>query len=312
MVGGVAVLEGDQAALEQAIARRLHNDRRRRVTVVAGPTCTAARLLRVGRSARRAGARIMDLGVVRKVAERAPAGDVQRAVLGEKRPVMRLEGIPVYLGLLSATDPAGIARDLPRGLGYDPRTAQGGLTILIRRSRARAFSKDGALPEVGFKSLTGQLPALKRSYPEDRSIVLAPGTDADNSGLVTVASLARKVFPGLALTTVSRIAVPEEDLTPLIQLLAGARVRISPQGGDPAWPHLLHTCYLSTLRSLSRGRGRRRPPKGTLALLRGAKGIRIAGGTLQHRGLRRCIRDRLKGGAQTTNAARFTAVFSLK
>jgi len=147
LVDGRPVLEGQDAALERALTARMHNDTRRHITVVAERSTLSARLLVVGRIARLAGANTMGLGVVRQVAARPVPGDVQRLVF-QGRPVLRLEEIPVSLRLLSSTGGSTRARATPQGLDYDPRSAQGQLSVFITREGVHRMSRDERLPVV--------------------------------------------------------------------------------------------------------------------------------------------------------------------
>jgi hypothetical protein len=290
LVGGRAVLDGDTDGLVQAIAKRLHNDQRRQITLVAAPDCEAERILELGRAARKAGARLMTLGTTRRVSGPPPQGDVQVAVFGQ-RPVLRLEGIPIDLTLLSTATPRGYSRDLPRGVGYDPRTAASGLAIVIERSGARISSKDGRLAPIKLPGLQAQLKSLKGVYADDRSLVVAPGRGALYAELVSVAAAARKadgqpLFPGLALATPSRVNAPEQDLRPALRLFSMARVKLEPIL-DQSWPGRVRACYLETLRGYIEGA---KPPEGSvIVFVPGGKQRAHVRGLKRQRALHKCL-----------------------
>jgi len=311
VVDGRPVLEEQHDALEHSIALRLHNDDRRRITVAARRGDLASRVLVVGRAAKQAGATTIGLGVAREVTARPTPGDVQQIVFGE-RPVLRLEEIPVSLALLSATAPASASRSLPRGLDYDPRSAEAKLSILITRAGPQLASRDGRLASTPLQHLAGQLEQLRRVYPEDRSMVIAPDATTTYEDLVAVARVVREqqgrpLFPGLALAQPSRLpAAPERDLAPLLRLLATARVELQPMV-NRSWPALARQCYLDALRrTLSQGR----PLQGTVRVGRTAQGVRIIGGTLRDPVLRQCLQRRLAAVAVAPNLGPFTFTFS--
>lgn len=293
VVDGLAVLEENERALELAVAARLHNDERRHITLVAERTVLASRLLDLGRLARKAGATTMGLAGVREVA-RPTRGDVQSLVFGDK-PVVRLEEITVSLDLLAAVEDSGPARSLPRGLIFDPRTAEGQLALSVGRDGVQVMSRDGRLGPVSVRDLPAQLAVIRKVYPEDRSIVVAPDGATTYEDLLAVVAAARRhdgqpLFPGAALAQPSRLTQPAEELAPVLRLLAGAKVEAEPQR-NRSWPALARRCYLETLRKFV-GNGKR-PPEGTLRIGVTRQGPRIRGGTLRHPGLRRCVRQRL-------------------
>jgi hypothetical protein len=309
IAGGRAVLEDDDAALEQAIAHRLHNDRRRRLTVVAESGTLAPRILAAAKAARRAGAATLELGVARRVAAKAPPGDVQASIFGAG-PVLRLEGIPLSLDLLSSTTVTP-GRDLPRGLGYDPRTARGQLALLMIRGSLQVLSRDGRLAPIRSQHLADQLETLRRAYPEDRSLVLAPDPAILYEELVAVAGTARRrgrqlLFPGLALASPAQVSAPDKELAPLLRILAVATVLAEPEP-NRTLPMLARGCYLETLRDFVGPR--RRPPEGTLRLGPTRGGLKIVGGSLRHPGLRRCVAKQL---ASMENAQKITLTFKLE
>jgi hypothetical protein len=299
LVGGRAVLAEDAEGLVQAIAKRLHNDQRRQITLVAAPDCEAQRILDLGRAARKAGARLMTLGVTRKVAGPPPRGDVQFTIFGQ-RPVLRLEGIPIDLALLSTAAPRGYSRDLPRGVGYDPRTAKSELAAVIDRSGVRISSKDGRLAPVKLPGVQAQLKSLKGVYANDRSLVLAPGRGALLAELVAVAAAARKangqpLFPGVALATPSRINAPAQDLRPTLRLFSMVRVKLEPIL-DQSWPGRVRTCYQETLRGYVEGT--KPPPEGrVIVFIPGGKQRSYVRGLRQQRKLHKCLLQIFDTGA---------------
>ena len=311
-VGGQAVLPDDEEGLQKALAARLAGDRRGRITLVTTGDSVAAMVSYVGRAARLAGARTLALGVMTQVAARAPAGDVQFAVFG-KRPVFRLHEIPVSLLLLSARATRPLARDRPRGMDYDPAAARNGLMVRLDRGRFTLASKHGVLPAVSFKQLLATLRTLRRAYPDDTSLVLAPGSGATYGELVAAAGLARRdagqpLFPGLALASRGQAQPSEEDLAPLLRLLSSATVTVSPPL-TRALPMLLRRCFLDTLRTLKK---KQKAPRGTLVLREHKGKLRLAGGTLKHRALRGCVKRDILSTQTAVAGARITATFDLK
>jgi hypothetical protein len=315
LVGGRAVLADDTDALEQAIAARLHNDDRRSVTIVANRSSLAERVLEVGRAARRAGALTLWLGVTRRVRDRPAAGDVQTEVFG-KKPVLRLEGIPVSLSELGATR-SGVSRSLPRGLGYDPRTARGRISLLVTREGVHLSSRDGRLTLAS--RVDGRLPLslleLRQLYPGDRSVLLAPGRVTTYEDLVAVAAAVRHhrgqpLLPGIALVKPSQLASPEKDLAPVIRLLGRADVTMTPRV-NRTWPDLAFRCYLDVLRGYVEKKGA--PPVGMLRLRISARGPKAAGGTIRNRKLSRCVERVLEKAPKLPDPVkRITLSFSLK
>jgi hypothetical protein len=315
LVGGRAVLADDVEALERAIAARLHNDGRRSITVVANRSSPADRVLEVGRAARRAGALTMWLGVARKVRDRPVAGDVQAKVFGDK-PVLRLEGIPVSLRELGATR-SGVSRSLPRALGYDPRTAQGHISLLVTRDGVHVSSRDGRMTQaVRVKDLSHRLLELRQLYPGDRSVLLAPGRVTTYEDLEAVATATRHhkgqpLMPGIALAKASQLASSEKDLAPVIRLLGRADVEMTPRV-NRAWPDLAFRCYLDVLRDFVEKKNAR-PPEGTLQVRITRKGPRAGKGTLRNRKLSRCVERSLgKAPKLPEKLKRITLSFSLK
>lgn len=287
VVGGLAVLEEDAEGLVKAVAKRLHNDRRGRLTVVASPSSPASRIIAVARAASRAGAHTLELGIARRVADQPSAGDVQAAIF-DKQPVLRLEGIPVFVGMFASSAVPNPARDQPRGMAYDPRTATSKLALILGRGGLRIRSRDGSLSPFRFEDLSARIKTLRKAYPFDRSLVLAPDPSALYSELVGVASRARTDgLPGLALSTPGRLETPpERDLAPVLRLLATASIAFEPLLSR-SWPDLARRCYLETLRGFVQGS--KKPPEGTLKLRTGPRGTRLVGGTLRHVDLRRCM-----------------------
>jgi hypothetical protein len=313
LVGGQAILADDLEALESAISRRLRGDRRGRVAVAAASGTDARTLLAVARAARRAGARILELGVARRVADRAPSGDVQSAV-APGQPVRRLEVIPVSLVLLSSAAAGAPSRDGPRGLDYDVRTGEHELTLSVGRGHFSVASADGILPSVPKEGLTSWLDSLRRAYPDDTSLILVPGPTATYSDAVDAAGLAlsrgsdRSPFAGLALAGPGRVPGNDADLRPLLQLFGAARVSTDPTL-PPPWLSALRRCYLETLR-LSAKDSQAAAPEGTLVLLGDRGRTRVVGGTLRDRKLRLCTLE--AASTPPLPVGRVTATFSLR
>ena len=291
-VGGRAVLPDDKQGLQQAIAERLRGDRRGRVTLVAAADDPATMVSHVGRAARLAGARTLALATVKQVALKAPAGDVQSAVFGD-RPVDRLQEVPLSLLLLSARASTPLARDRPRGQEYNAAAAKNALGVRLSRGSYQVFSRHGVLPPVHHARLQQTLQALRKGYPDDTSLVLVPGAGASYQDLAEAAGMARRydgqpLFPGLALSSPGRTAPSEGDLSPLLRILTAATVAVSP-AHSRALPLLLRRCYLDTLRA-AWGK-KKKYPQGKLVLAERKGKLRIAGGKLRHGVLRKCIKQ---------------------
>ncbi len=302
LVGGQVVLADAPEGLAPAIARRLRNDRRRRVAVACAAETPAEEVLQVARAARRAGATTLELGVAREVARRAPPGDVQ-ALLGGG-PVRRLEVIPASLALFSATTAAAPSRDDPQAVGYDPRTAEHELALLVGRAGLRLSSVDGALAPVPLAELPAALRSLARAYPDDSSLLLAGEGETTYGALVAAAAQARAAFPGLAVVSSGRLPVAEGDLSPVLRLAAGALVRVEPE--HAGWRAQLRRCYLDAVRPLAR---KGRPaPTGTLVLETRRRRVRVTGGSLRDEPIRRCA---ARAPVDEDGPARLTATFSV-
>ena len=310
-VGGRAVLADDSEALQKAIAARLTGDRRARITLVTTPATPAAVVSYVGRAARLAGARTLGLGVMTRVALKAPPGDVQSAVFG-KRPVFRLHEIPLSLRLLSARASRPLARDRPRGMDYDPDAARNSLALSMGRGTFTLYSKHGTLPPVRYKELLASMRELHKAYPDDSSLVLVPGSGATYEELVAVAGMARRdqgqpLFPGLALAPRGYAQASEGDLAPLLRLLSSASVTVKPPL-TRAFPLVLRRCYLDTLRAL---KAKQKPPRGILKLRERKGKLLVSGGTMRHRGLRQCIKRDILATQSAATGARITVTFDL-
>ncbi len=311
-VGGRAVLSDDDEGLQKAVAARLVGDRRGRITLVTSADTPAAVVGFVGRAARLAGARTLGLGVMTRVAAKAPAGDVQSSVFG-KSPVFRLQEIPISLLLLSARASRPLARDRPRGMDYDPAAAKNSLLLSVNRGTFGVASKHGVLPPVRYKDLLSTLRTLRQAYPDDTSLVLAPGAGATYGELVAAAGIARRdggqpLFPGLALASRGHAQPSEEDLTPLLRLLSLASVTVAPPL-TRALPLLLRRCYLDTLRGLKK---KQKVPHGTLVLKERRGKLHPAGGTIKHRALRACIKRDVLSTQTAAAGTRVTATFEVK
>jgi hypothetical protein len=216
------------------------------------------------------------------IAARAPAADVQARL--SRGPVRRLEVLPLSLLLFSSPAPGAPPRDLPAGDGYDPRSAENEIALLVRRRELRLSSRDGVLAPVGPRGLRAALHALRRAYPDDTSLVVVPDSSATNADLVAAAALARfergePLFPQLALSTTGQLTPPDTDLAPLLKLLARATVT----AGGAAETAPLRRCYHAAIRAKPDAA----PPRGTLVLQVGAR-TRVVGGTLRHAAIRRC------------------------
>ncbi len=288
LIGGKAILAEDSEDLEHAIARRLHNDRRGRVTITAESSAGMGMITTAARAARRAGASVLELGVMQRVASSSPAGDVQ-ATIFPGRAVFRLEVLPLSLLLFSTQAPLTPTREHPHGMGDDPRNAENELAIRFSGSALSISSRHGILSSISASSLRATLATLHRYYPEDASLILIPDPTATYRDLIQIVErLWRRrsadMSFGLALSTAGRLPPPEADLHALFKLWERARVVATPDPSPKTRAALL-TCYRRSLGAIAPGET---SPQGTLLLRQHRRGFRRAGGTLKDTLLRDC------------------------
>jgi hypothetical protein len=307
LVGGRAILaEAEDAALESAIAVRLHNDRRGRVCLAAAASASVARVLEVARAARRAGASILELAVVREVARRAPPGDVQATLFGS-RPVLRLEALPVSLALYSAVSAGGRGRDQPLGITFDRDSAPSELALILGRTEVTAVSRDGVLAPRPRAELDALLATLRRAYPEDRSLLLGLEASLSHGELLRVLEVTLRAPHGFAAAAIAASGmVPrgEGDLGATLRTLEALRIAIEPAALRATLAPRLRRCYLDA-------RLEARKAEGELVLRASEKGARTIGGSLRSaRKLRGCVEASL-AGAGLERGARVEVRFSL-
>ena len=294
LVGGVAILADDEelAGLQSALTLRLRGDRRGRVSLVADPDSPARVALTVGRAARLAGARTLELGVTYQVAPGTTPGDVQRDVFGDK-PVLRLHGVPISLIPLAAKRIPTVPRERPRGLDYDVRGAPNQLLLRVDRGRATLSSKDGVLPPVKLEQIRATLETASEAYPDDQGLLLLPGPGITLAELIFAAGAAtrtagdRPLFTGLALAPAGLPPGSDADLAPVLRALAPARVTATPATAAPLSRALLR-CYHQALRTAVAKPGATHPA-GELRFKRSRGKARAAGGDLKDRDLSRCV-----------------------
>lgn len=298
-VGGRAVLADDPQGLRQAIYQRLAGDRRGRVTLVANPDTSAAQVTVVGRAARLAGARQLDLGVAAQVARKAPGGDVQRRVFGDQ-PVLRLHGVPLSLALLAARTAPRLARDRPRALDhYDSASAPNSLSLRLGRGSARVSSVHGTLLPQRLDQLLPTLRELRQAYPEDTALMLVAGPGVTYTEVVAVAAMTRRdpkdgslLFPGVALAPAALAPPPQTDLAPALRLLTRAQVTVTPALGR-ALLTKLRRCYRRALGQYLTAGSEGAAPAGKVNLRArsgrgGARTYAVAPRGVRQRGLMRC------------------------
>ncbi len=256
LVGGRAIIaesEDEAADLETGIKYRLRGDRRGRVTLAAAGSSPARVALTVGRAARLAGARTLELGVVRQVAPATSEGDVQRDVFGQG-PVLRLHGVPISLIPLAAKRVPTVARDRPRGLDYDPRSAPNHLMLTLQRGRATLSSRDGVLQPVKFEQIRSTLEAARQAYPDDQGLLILPAPGVTLDELLFAAGAASRtagdqpLFAGLALAPAGSMPGSAADLSSVMRTLAPARAIVTPAGSRALGRGLLR-CYHQALRA---------------------------------------------------------------
>lgn len=294
LVGGKAILSGNPDDLVNALTRRLHNDRRGRITVTAAAAAPLSMLMEVARAARRAGASILELGVMKRVAARSPAGDVQAALFGQG-PVFRLEVIPLSLLLFSTQAPLTPSREHPHGLGDDPRRAENQLAIRFSGVSLAISTRHGILPPCAASSLKSTLARLRKYYPDDEAIILVPGPGASYRDLIKLAERLRGwrqegLTYGVALATAGHLPPPEADLNTSIKLWERARVTASPGISSDLLVDL-RECYRAALRLIPAGDPL---PGGALTLRQSKAGYRRAGGSLKDNHLHACALSRVE------------------
>ncbi len=294
IIGSQAIFDSNTAALEEAIVRHLHNDRRGIVTVAAVADSAAIRILDIARAARRAGASSLHLAVKRKIASRSPASDAQAMVFGGG-PIFRCEGIPFSLRLLPSTTPLISTRDKPRGQGFDPMSAPNNLTVLVKQNAVEITSKDGFIPSVPLAGLPLLLKKLHRAYPLDRSILLAIDKQATVADIIHASEFLRRgtppIFSGFALVQGSNIRSPKvSDLTPLIESISSVKLTIEPLSNNMNVP--LWTCFVEMAWPLLK---KEKPlPFGTLKIRIAKNNAKVVSGSFSApRGFKRCISKRL-------------------
>ena len=293
LVGGQAIFQDDEEldTLKAAIAKRLRGDRRGRVTLLADASSPARVSLTVGRAARLAGARTLELGVTRQVAANTTPGDVQREVFGDK-PVLRLHGVPLSLIPLAAKRVPSVSRDRPHGLDYDPRGAPNQLLLRVNRGRATLSSKDGVLPPFKLEEIRATLEGARQAYPDDQGLLLLPGPGITLAELLFAASAAsrtagdRPLFTGLALAPAGLPPGSGADLAPVLRALVPARVTATP-ATDRAVSRALLRCYHQALRAAV-AQPDTPLPTGELRFKRGKGKVRPSGGDLKDPDLRIC------------------------
>lgn len=298
LVGGRAILaEAEDSALENAIAARLHNDRRGRVCLAAATSASVARVLEVARAARRAGASILELAVVREVARRAPPGDAQATLFGS-RPVLRLETVPVSLALYSSPGTGGRGRDQPLGITFDRDSAPNELALLLGRTEVTAISRDGALAPRPRAELGALLATLRRAYPEDRSLLLGLEASLSHGELLRALEATLRAPEGYAAVAIAASGmVPrgDGDLAPTLRTLEALRIAVEPAAVRGTLSPGLRRCYLASRREARAGDSLDRPT-GELVLRASEKGVRTIGGSLRSaRKLRGCVEALLTG-----------------
>jgi hypothetical protein len=311
LVGGRAVLaDAEASVLAGAIAARLHNDRRGRVCLAAPSGTSADRVLEVARAARRAGATILELGVVRTIALRAPDGDIQATIFGRARPVQRLETIPVSLALYSTPNPGGSGRDRPLGLTFDRAAAPNELALILGRAGITAVSRDGALPVRPRAELADLLATLRRTCPDDTSLVLGVESSLTLDTLIQAIEIARRPasgYLGVAIAASGMVPRGDGDLAAVIRTLGALRIQTIPAQPE-AVTAALRGCYLEELRARTSAET---PLAGELVLQLGARGLRATGGGLgRHQRLRACLEAALAKREPAT-ATRLTIRFDL-
>ncbi|MBW2731496.1 MAG: hypothetical protein JRH20_03830 [Deltaproteobacteria bacterium] len=244
MVDGLFVQGGDRPALQKAIHKRLRGDARATLTVVMPATGSAGAIYELGRAARREKVHTLLLGVRRLVAPTAAPGDVQARMVG-KGGVWRLEGIPVSVRLLSLR-PGETSRDRPRVLLYDPLATEARLALTFTATSWRFESRYGALPALragDFKGLRRQLGLLRRAFPEEGGLIVAPAHNLSYAELIKIVKAVRYVgrkplFPALALAQRYGLASSLRDLAPLLAALDGVAV----EGGNATQEVALKAC----------------------------------------------------------------------
>ena len=305
-IDNIAVIDGDDVGLASALKRRLYNDPRGKITVLAPPNTLSERLIRLAKPFRNAGVNTLYLALLQPVATKAPAGDVH-AGLSPKGPVLRLAGIPLSLALFPSRRSLRWRGNI-RGLDYSWADNRAQLKISISSKGLTISTKHGMM-HIDEAKLAASICSLRKAYPADQGVILAVTDGTPISRLTQIAMKTRVAlhqcgFLALAFARQPRGDGDSEttDLSPLLPLLSSANVtKISPTG-----PSATHTPDLAPLKRCYRATLIRRSAAGKGPLLRGTIKLQLgrfwrvqrSAMVVKDRKFRKCIAKALREESQ--------------